>query len=606
MSEERERERDSIYFVRRRSMSSIFLRRIVGNQARGIPRRFFGGDVWTNLRKDLSDSVDESELKEYDKLFQDMPDEERNAIKEKLGKNLVLEAIRNDETSFLSRMIRKEENANKDESEIFAKYLLAFLKDEQSALLDGKYDDIDLKAELESFGVQSENPITMFHEAAQAMLKSDETQEHFQDWSDRAEQLLQNQGLDENTSMSEITEALRKSGMLNEISPFRGENPLQSESRPGFRQSMIDMADRLFGSSNSSNSSGSSDNEEEGHDDKDVSDDVKLSTFLRFAHSEQYQKAMSVLDEKLSDDEAHLEFQKILMSGDDEKLKDFLGPDILKSMETLASKESEVLEAEVAKLKAMSGSVEGEEGEEESKDRHKRLSEEELAELSDEEREARMMDTSYFWSEWNKWNQEKGRSKVDKDDASSWLRVVEDAEHESEDDPDADHAKKHPLDIGDAWISVTPETFSRRTLRRIFQLYDDVVEQSSEIQRKQPADDLLALNAQPTEFVGDAPLRYSYNHYMYVKSHDLEKHPGEETVKLKVNLNKMSLSTEERDLMKDIMGRRFDPASGDITITSRKFSDRLHNRIHTRLILDRAIQETKRMIDENNSEAAVI
>ena len=316
-------------------MSSIFLRRIVANQARGIPRRFFGGDVWTNLRKDLSDSVDESELKEYDKLFQDMPDEERNAIKEKLGKNLVLEAIRNDETSFLSRMIRKEENANKDESEIFAKYLLAFLKDEQSALLDGQYDDIDLKAELESFGVQSENPITMFHEAAQAMLKSDETQEHFQDWSDRAEQLLQNQGLDENTSVSEITEALRKSGMLNEISPFRGENPLQSESRPGFRQSMIDMADRLFGSSNSSNSSGSSDNEEEGHDDKDVSDDVKLSTFLRFAHSEQYQKAMSVLDEKLSDDEAHLEFQKILMSGDDEKLKDFLGPDILKSMETL-------------------------------------------------------------------------------------------------------------------------------------------------------------------------------------------------------------------------------------------------------------------------------
>ncbi len=191
---------------------------------------------------------------------------------------------------------------------------------------------------------------------------------------------------------------------------------------------------------------------------------------------------------------------------------------------------------------------------------------------------------------------------MDKDDAASWLRVVEDAEHEAEHDPDADHAKKHQLDIGDAWISVTPETFSRRTLRRIFQLYDDVVEQSREIQEKKPVDDLLALNAQPTEFVGDAPLRYSYNHYMYVKSHDLEKHPGEETVKLKVNLNKMCLSSEERSVMKDIMGRRFDPASGDITITSRKFSERLHNRIHTRLILDRAVQEAKRIIDVDEGE----
>ena len=573
-------------------MSSIFLRRVCGRRGgRLVARRCFGGDVWTNLRKDLSDSVDEAELKEYDKLFQDLPEEEMNAIKEKLGKSLVLEAIRNDGTSFLSRTIRKEENASKEESEIFAKYLLAFLKDEQSALLEGKYDDVDLKTELESFGVKSENPMTMFHEAARAMLKSDETQEHFEDWSVRAEELLQSQGLDENTSMSEMTEALRKGGMLNEISPFRGENPLNSETRPGFRQSLINMADRLLGSN--------SNNEEESVE--EISDDVKLSTFLRFSQSEQYQKAMSVLDEKLSnDDEAHLEFQRILMSGDHDKLKEFLGPDVVKSMENLASKESDVLEAEVAKLKALSGG--SDDVEEDVSDPHKRLSEEELAELSDEEREARMMDTSYFWSEWNKWNEEKGRSKVDKDDAASWLRVVEDAEHEAENDPDADHAKKHPLDIGDAWISVTPETFSRRTLRRIFQLYDDVVEQSREIQEKKPVDDLLALNAQPTEFVGDAPLRYSYNHYMYVKSHDLEKHPGEETVKLKVNLNKMCLSSEERSVMKDIMGRRFDPASGDITITSRKFSERLHNRIHTRLILDRAVQEAKRIIDVDEGE----
>ena len=71
--------------------------------------------MWTNLRKDLSDSVDEAELKEYDKLFQDLPEEEMNAIKEKLGKSLVLEAIRNDGTSFLSRTIRKEENASKED-----------------------------------------------------------------------------------------------------------------------------------------------------------------------------------------------------------------------------------------------------------------------------------------------------------------------------------------------------------------------------------------------------------------------------------------------------------------------------------------------------------
>ena len=64
--------------------------------------------MWTNLRKDLSDSVDEAELKEYDKLFQDLPEEEMNAIKRKLGKNLVLEAIRNDGTSFLRETMRKE------------------------------------------------------------------------------------------------------------------------------------------------------------------------------------------------------------------------------------------------------------------------------------------------------------------------------------------------------------------------------------------------------------------------------------------------------------------------------------------------------------------
>ena len=334
--------------------------------------------MWTNLRKDLSDSVDEAELKEYDKLFQDLPEEEMNAIKEKLGKSLVLEAIRNDGMSFLSRTMRKEENASEEESEIFAKYLLAFLKDEQSALLEGKYDDVDLKTELESFGVKSENPTTMVHEAARAMLKSDETQEHFEDWSGRAEQLLQSQGLDENASLSEMEEALRKSGMLNEVSPFRGEDPLKSDSRPGFRQSLIDMANRLLGSN--------SNNEEEESSVEEISDDVKLSAFLKFSQSEQYQKAMSVLGEKLSnDDEAHLEFQRILMSGDHDKLKEFLGPDVVKSMENLASKESDVLEAEVAKLKALSGG--SDEIEEDVSDRHKRLSEEELAELSDEERE---------------------------------------------------------------------------------------------------------------------------------------------------------------------------------------------------------------------------
>ena len=77
-------------------------------------------------------------------------------------------------------------------------------------------------------------------------------------------------------------------------------------------------------------------------------------------------------------------------------------------------------------------------------------------------------------------------------------------------------------------------------------------------------------------------------------------------MKLKVNLNKMSLSSEERSVMKDIMGRRFDPASGDITITSRKFSERLHNRIHTRLILDRAVQEGKRIVDVDEEDSAEV
>ena len=84
-------------------------------------------------------------------------------------------------------------------------------------MLEGKYDDVDLKTELESFGVKSENPTTMVPDGFRAMLKSDETQEHFEDWSGRAEQLLQSQGLDENASLSEMEEALRKSGMLNEV-----------------------------------------------------------------------------------------------------------------------------------------------------------------------------------------------------------------------------------------------------------------------------------------------------------------------------------------------------------------------------------------------------
>jgi hypothetical protein len=574
-------------------MSSTFLRRVGLSTFRATARttkRSYSvdKDVWTSLRKDLSGSVDESELKEYDKLFQDLPENELNEIRERLSKSLVLNAVSEGTSSFADRMIRKEEEASEEESEIFGKYLLAFLKDEQSAVLEGKYDDIDLKAELETFGVTSEKPILMFHEAAQSMLKSDEMQEHFNDWSERAESMLQSQGLDEKASLSEMAEVLRKQGMLNEISPFRGEDPLSSESRPGFRQSLIDMANRLLGSSDDDNDN------KEGEEERELSDQAKLSTFLRFTQSELYQNAMSVLEKKLKgNNDAHLEFQKILMSGDQEKLKEFLGSDVLKTLESIAEKDSEALEAEVAELKRSS---EPSKQEEEHKDPHQKLTEEEFAELTEEEKDSRMMDTSYFWSEWNKWNEEKGRSKVDKDDAASWLRVVEDAEHETENDPDADHIQKHPLDIGDAWISVTPETFSRRTLRRIFQLYDDVVEQSREIQEKTPADDLLALNAQPTEFVGDAPLRYSYNHYMYVKSHDLEQHPGEETVKLKVNLKRMALSSSESSVMKHIMGRRFDPASGDITITSRKFSERLHNRIHTRLILDRAVQEAKRIV----------
>ena len=191
---------------------------------------------------------------------------------------------------------------------------------------------------------------------------------------------------------------------------------------------------------------------------------------------------------------------------------------------------------------------------------------------------------------------------MDKDDAASWLRVVEDAEHEAENDPDADHAKKHPLDIGDAWISVTRDIQSTN-IETNFQLYDDVVEQSREIQEKKPVDDLLALNAQPTEFVGDA-LALQLQSLEIVKSHDLEKHPGEETVKLKVNLNKMSLSSEERSVMKDIMGRRFDPASGDITIHEN--SQNVFTIVFTRLILDRAVQEAKRIVDVEDEDSAEV
>ena len=87
--------------------------------------------------------------------------------------------MRQFETADVISIANDAEGKHGEEKSECCKVSACIFKGRTECFVEGKYDDVDLKTELESFGVAES--ATMVHEAARAMLKSDETQEHFED-----------------------------------------------------------------------------------------------------------------------------------------------------------------------------------------------------------------------------------------------------------------------------------------------------------------------------------------------------------------------------------------------------------------------------------------
>eukprot|EP00939_MAST-03C_sp_MAST-3C-sp1_P001033 g1033.t1 len=590
--------------------------------------------MWGKIRGDLEGNVSSEELEAFDKMFQDIPDDEKEKVKELVGRSLVLAAAGVDlskedggEGEWIQQLLRKDAtdgNITDEESNLFGKHLLATMNDDLDALFVDKYAE-SVGEKLEEHGIRSKRPVAMINEAISSLLQRDDVKEHFEEWSDRAQKEVEELGMDENASISEMREALRKSGTLDQvgeglfphIKPNRGEGEGFLDAMKEYTKDLtMRLAARKMlllnnkGDDTSSEASGADVGETPESGENEVSESD---------HEEATKKLIERLGPLMAGG------KKSIIHGSLDRVRSHLREggydEMYKFAVAMHMNDTNYLDN---LLGTSAGATAGAAGESKQRSRdmgvrdfdsqdlsamRSEMTPEELA-LEDEalkrHAEEPYAEEGWMMREWIKWNEEKGRDVVDPGDSSNWLRSMVGVDEDGNAKTAADLKGPEPLRLPHSMAvpDLTIQVMSRRQLRRIFEIYDEVREQQLEVEKKRPVDDLLALRAQPPEFVGDARIRYSFKDYVFAKSHSLEKHPGEDYVQLMVNLNDLPMNDEEKEALKDVVGLRFNRASGDITISSQKFPMRLHNRIHVRLVLDRAMQAAKSIATEASADEA--
>jgi len=93
----------------------------------------------------------------------------------------------------------------------------------------------------------------------------------------------------------------------------------------------------------------------------------------------------------------------------------------------------------------------------------------------------------------------------------------------------------------------------------------------------------------PREYVNDAVLKYSFDEWHSVRSHYTDEHPGGHRCSLRVHVPDLGLTKEQEERLVSIAGTRYNRQSKDLKLVSRKYLDKVQNRIHVRLLLDRLL-----------------
>lgn len=130
-------------------------------------------------------------------------------------------------------------------------------------------------------------------------------------------------------------------------------------------------------------------------------------------------------------------------------------------------------------------------------------------------------------------------------------------------------------------------TAERRKARRML---DAVTRRLAKAQaRAPPADVAVHLASLPREYVRDAVLKYEFVEWHHVQSSVTDVHPGEHKCVLKVHVPDLGFSDEQHELLANIVGPRYNRSSGELKLVAKKYLDKVQNRIHVRLMLDKLI-----------------
>jgi hypothetical protein len=138
---------------------------------------------------------------------------------------------------------------------------------------------------------------------------------------------------------------------------------------------------------------------------------------------------------------------------------------------------------------------------------------------------------------------------------------------------------------------------SRRGVRKLLELEQWYAKfdrwMHREVQKVEQQNDFDALLLEEPEYIGDARVRYSYAEYLGVRGSELEVHPAQRKVALRVSVPALGLNEAEEECLAALCGPRYCADSRDLTLVSRKHPTMLQNRVHVRLVLGRALHEAR-------------
>merc|ERR1719174_949642 len=106
-------------------------------------------------------------------------------------------------------------------------------------------------------------------------------------------------------------------------------------------------------------------------------------------------------------------------------------------------------------------------------------------------------------------------------------------------------------------------------------------------------EDLHALIREPPEFLHNARLKYTYHRYDQAQLTILDEHPGNHKVTLKVHVPHLDLDADQTAYLSVLAGNRYSKASRNLRLVCRKYLNRLLNKVHVRLLLDRLLAEAR-------------